>query len=136
MAKDKSKAMFECRYGNVNIGDKTASVGVTINRANLTVTQADKTFCMKRLKCKLLARSNGAQAAQESLPGVDDDYVLKGVADVGGFRAGGKEISMTFTFALNSIKVEELSHLAKREGKVTIEATEDLDEKETPKEGS
>lgn len=137
MAKNKAKdtvLKYPVTYSNVSIGDETARVGVSINRANLTPGQADKTVCAKRLTIGLLARTAG-QAGQESLPGLEADHELEGVADVMGFGVTAKKISFGLTFKLGSIDVSVFAKFAKREGFLTIFGMEEIPDDEGNEEG-
>ncbi len=137
MAKKKVEAVLKVpvAFSNVNIGDETARVGISIGRGHLTVSQADKHLCGKRLTGTILARSNGATAEQGSLPGLDDDTEIRGIFDVKGFSASLKKISTGLTFALASVDIEKLSHFAKREGQLSVENIEALPEGEDDEEG-
>lgn len=119
-----------CSYANVNIGDKTARLGISTSRGNLTVSQADKQLCGKRLTGKLLARRGGGGSDQQSLPGAEDDIEIQAVFDVKGFGVTGKNISFGATFALASIDVETLAHFAKTSGIVYILEAADIPEGE------
>src|SRR5207244_2747231 len=94
---------------------------VSVSRANYTVAKADKQLCERRLTVELVARSNGAHADQNPLPGMEDsDTVVQGVCDVKGFSAGGKHISFGATFVISAIDLEALTHFPKREGIVRV----------------
>lgn len=118
-------------FGNVNVGDKTARVGVTVPRTSLSVSSADKNLCGKRLTVHLLARAGDGQAGQESIPGLEGaDLELSGVADVKGFGVGPKTISAGLTFSIESIDVPTLARMAKRDGVVTVVGIQDIPEGE------
>lgn len=113
-------------YGVVSFGDKTARIGLTVHRGNLTVTQADKLLVGRRLTCTILARSTG-HAGQESLPGFEEaDPVISGIADVKGIGVGPKNISFGLTFALDGLDNATLSHFSKREGVFTVTEIADI----------
>lgn len=135
-SKKKSESVLELpvSFGNVNIGDETARVGISISRANLTVSQADKNLCEKRLAGRIIARSNGASANQDSLPGLDDDAEIEGLFDVKGFSATGKQISTGLTFLLSTIDVQTLARFAKREGQLVVNGIEELPKDESGEE--
>lgn len=110
-------------YSNVSIGEKTCRVGIHISRGNLTLAQADKFFCDKRLVGRILARRSGS-ASQESLPSMEDeDYELPGAFDVKGYSVSAKAFSCGLTFMKESIDVETLANFAKREGVFTVTET-------------
>src|SRR5579863_4617574 len=104
MAK-KEEAVLELpvTFGGLSVGDKTCRIGMSVSRANYSVTKADRQLCERRLTVELIARSNGATAGQESLPGMDNDRTVSGVCDVKGFSASGKAISFGATFVLNDV---------------------------------
>lgn len=135
MAKQKSEAVLELpvTFGGLSVGEKTCRIGMSISRANYSVTKADKQLVGKRMTVQLLARSNGANADQDSLPGMDNDRVVEAVGDCKGFSAGGSAISFGLTFMLASVDVEVLSHFPKRDGRLTVtdvEAIPDGEESE------
>lgn len=133
MAKKKEAVLeLPVSYSNVNIGDKTARVGVKVHRANLRPTQADTQLCGKRLTGRLLARAAGAQAEQQSLPGADQDVQLEGTFDVMGFTVTPKTIGFGCTFSLESIDIEKMAHFAKREGMLYIDTVAEIPEEERP----
>jgi hypothetical protein len=112
-------------YGNVNIGDESARLGCVAHRGNLTVAQADKNLCGKRLRVKIVGRAASAQAEQGSIPGIEADVELEATADVKSIGVSTKTISFGLTFALESVDVPTLAHFAKRDGVVTVfEATD------------
>ena len=122
MAKAKEEPQLELpvTFGGLSVGDKTCRIGMSVSRANFTVAKADKHLCERRLTVELIARSKGASAGQESLPGCDNDRSVSGVCDVKGFSASGKAISFGATFVLSGVDVEELSHYPKRDGRLVV----------------
>jgi hypothetical protein len=129
MAKKKELLLdIPVAFGNVSIGDLTARLGVTIDRGSLTVSKADKDLCCRRLTGKIIARPNGVKGDQDPLPGVGDDFELKGIFDVKGFSTTGKKIGVGLTFSLDGIDVSNLAHFAKREGMLQVDGIEDLPE--------
>lgn len=133
MAKKKSGAAVQqgldiaVTWGNVTVGDKTVNMRATANRGNLTVGTADKTLCGKRLKVSVLARSNGGPD-QESLPNMDADIVVDGIADVKNYTVGPKYIAFGLTFVIASIDLQSLTQFAKRDGCCTVMGVEELPE--------
>jgi hypothetical protein len=126
---------YPVAYGNVNIGDKTARLGVSISRANLTVNQADKLFCERRVKLRIIARPAHAAAEQPTLPGMPEvDFEISATADTKGYSADGKKIGFGLTFVLSGLDIPTLSHFAKREGMLYIEGISDLPAEEEGKE--
>lgn len=112
-------------YGNLNVGDVTCRLALSVRRSQIAIATADRILCGKRLTGTILARAAGG-AGQESLPGLDDDRTLSGVFDVKGFGVTKKAVTFGLTFAIESIDVSEIAHFAKREGLLTVEHVEDL----------
>jgi hypothetical protein len=119
-------------YGNVSIGDKTARVGIVIDRSQITVTRADKSMVGKRLIGRILANPpEERNPDQGRLDGMDAEIVtLAGAFDVKALGVTAKTISCGLTFALASIEVDQLAHFAKRIGRLVVDAVEALDEDE------
>lgn len=131
MAKIKTAVALEIPvfYGNVNIGDATARLGVSIDRRRMSLAQADKFLCGRRLTGTILARSSGG-AEQQSLPGADDDTTIEGTFDAKSFSVKRKSILAGLTFSLADISVSDLGRFAQREGVLTIAEFADLPDKE------
>ena len=119
-------------FGNLSVGDKTARIGITVDRQNLKVLEADKHLCERRLTCKLVARPKGENPDQGRMPGFekDNDEAIDGVADVKGFSVSADHISFGLTFAIASIDIMALTHFAKRSGQFMVEGAEDIPEDE------
>jgi hypothetical protein len=116
------------KYSNVNIGDKTGRIGLSVHRGNMTVAEADRTLCDKRLHVRLLARPEGSQAEQEGLPGLEADVELEAVCDVKGYGVTSRSISFGLTFMLKSIDLTLVPQFAKHEGMLTILAAGEIPE--------
>jgi hypothetical protein len=116
-------------FGNVNVGDTTARLGCSSGRGTggLTITQADRNLCGKRLKAKILARTSGG-SDQGSLPGAEADPEIEAVFDVKSFNVSGKHIGFGLTVQINSINISTLTHFAKREGRLAISEIADIPE--------
>lgn len=119
-----------CKFKNINFGDKIVSIGFSVSRGNLTVGQADKLLTCKRLTVKLFASTVGSAEGQSTMF-KDGDLDIEGVADCGGFTAGGKAISGSLAFLINSIDGPMLSKFAKRDGQIIVTKVEDTDGEES-----
>lgn len=49
-------------FGSVSIGDQAASIGITIDRHNLTVSRADELLCGRRLTGKIESKPKDEDA--------------------------------------------------------------------------
>lgn len=103
-------------FGNISIGDKTARVGVTVMREQLSLSQADRNLCERRLNGKIISRPAGDNPDQASLPGMAFETTLEGVFDVKGFSVSKEALGFGLTFAIAEIDVSNLAHFAKRGG--------------------
>ena len=134
MAKKTGKVLtLEVSFASVNIGDKIASIGVTIDRDQLTAKQADDNLVGRRLTGRALARAADTQAKQESLPGLEEDVHIDGAFDVNGVSLRPKSMSFKISFSIKDIDVNQLIHFAKREGKLMIDDVEVITELEKPR---
>lgn len=117
-------------FGNVSIGDKTARIGVTVDRSNITVKKADDSICEKRLTGQIIAKPNGEAPDQGRLQGMErlGDSELDATFDVKGFSVTKDALSFGLTFLLGSVDVAELASFAKREGRLIIEDAEEIPE--------
>ncbi len=142
------KLNLPCSFGTVSAGKKTSRVGITVQRGDMPLGAADKTLCERRLTLCIKASGNGDQVGQARLPGMEDDLVLEGSADVKGFSVHADTLSFGLTFNRQSLREsvanggDRLDDFASREGSIHIIGTEALpedddteDETEPPEEG-
>ena len=122
MAKDDKKTAvvkFPCAFGNVNIGDHTARIGVRVARGFLNINAADECLPGHRLDVVAKLNKEGEDPKQQTL--LDDiKWSVKGSADVKQFAVTADNISFGLTFSIADIKVEELSKFAKGTGEIQI----------------
>lgn len=122
----KAKAAFlelPVSFGGVSIGDRTARLGVSLDRnvVTLDVMKADQSLCGCRLTGKIVARSGEVAGEQDPLPGLDaGDTVLDATFDVKQLSITPASISFGLTFAIKGLDVGELAHFAKRSGKLIV----------------
>ncbi len=132
MAKKKTESAnlldLTVAFGNISVGDKTARVGVEIDRGDLSVSAADKNLCEKRLTGTIIAKPPGVKGDQGAFPGMEDDTEMTGIFDVKGVAFSSDQIRIGLTFALASIHVETLAKFAKRAGRLVVQAVDDIPE--------
>jgi hypothetical protein len=108
-------------FGNLSVGDKTASIGVTVDRKKLRIGQADNHFCGNRLDGEILLLRDGEAPDQGHLDGFDKhERQLSGSFDVKGFRVSEKLIAFQLVWPLKDLDIEELCHFAKRSGELRV----------------
>jgi hypothetical protein len=113
-------------FNNANIGDKTASIGIAIDRTSFSIMQANEMLCGHRINGTIVGRPVGNDADQPNLPTMSDDIVLATTFDVKSFRVAPRIISCSLVVNLASIKVESLAQFAKRNGKFIIHSVGSL----------
>lgn len=116
-------------FSNVSIGDKTCRVGVTVSRVSLTVSQADKNLCGRRLTGKLVPLANGDAPGQTYMDGTGPAE-LAGIFDVKGFSATTKHIGFGLTFMLEGLDLTTIAGLAKRDGSLIVNDIQEIPEED------
>jgi hypothetical protein len=121
VAKAKVQAMRELgvSFGSVAVQKESIGVRLKASRGVLTVGAADQLLCGKRLQVSLLARASGGPG-QASLPGLDDDTKVEGLADVKSYGVSPRFISFTLSFVLDADLREKLTKLAGLEGMLAV----------------
>lgn len=121
MATATAQLDLPCSYGNVSVGDKTTSIGVSIDRKAISIAKADKNFCGRRLTGKLIGMPPDEEPGQGHLEGMDPSIDLDGIFDVKRFSVSQKQISVNLVFLLEEdFEIEKLCHFAKRGGRLQI----------------
>lgn len=113
-------------YGNVNVGDKSASIRITFSRAAMTAAQADKALVGKRIRGRIevLPNSQGEHADQARL--FDDAVSLPATFDIDSISLKPKSFGATLNMKLGNIDVSTLAKFAKRGGHFIAEDFTDL----------
>lgn len=123
-------------FGNVSIGDKTARIGITVDRSSLSVSQADKNLCEKRLSGRIVSKPAGDAPDQASFPGMEFTTALEGVFDVKGFSVSKDSLGFGLTFAIASVDVSSLAHFAKRAGNLVVADVSAIPERDANGDGA
>jgi hypothetical protein len=135
--KDDPKPMIEIgvEYGNISIGEKTASVGVSFSRGQISLTKAAENFCERRLTGCIIAKPAGWNSDDQALPGMEEDVELHGVFDVASIRFTSKAFAVKLSFRLNEIDVSTIAEFAKRSGRLSVFEVADLPDGDEEGEG-
>lgn len=121
-----------CTWGNVNIGDETVRLGVRVSRDSLSVTQADKNLCGKRIVAKAVARAGDGQPGQASLPGTEgSDAEVEAAFDVKSIGVSIKNIAFGITAKIASVGLAQLCQFSKRGGMLHIESVAAIPDEES-----
>ena len=140
MSKIPSKTMMDLpvSFGSVSFGRKTVRIGITVDRNELKLPVADKTFCDRRLTTEIFAAAAGDQVGQGRLEGMDESLELTGVADVKSFGVHATTFTFGLTFNTKELRRSKvsLSDFAAREGRLMIQSIDEIPEAEKGEEGS
>ena len=129
-AKRAPKNEFGVDFGNVSVGDETASITFKTPRPGMTLPQADKTFCGRRLKV-LLSKAPPRDDQGQLFETDDTPEPLEVIADVKRFGVSRKTIGATLNFSLGGppkLDLERLVKFAKCTGSVRIVENIDIPE--------
>ena len=129
MAKKAALLDLPVSFGDVGIGERTARVGVSVSREELSLSGADKQVCGRRLIGKIVAKDNGAHGDQGNLSGFEDAEVM-GAFDVKRIGVTPKDLSFNLAFNIEDIDVGILGKFAQRNGRLIVGSVEKIPAKE------
>ncbi len=115
-------------FGNVNIGEDTVRLGITIMRKEISVAQADKHLCGKRLIGQIVAQAGEHNADQPEM--FEAGETIEATFDVKSFNVKRKSISCGLTFAIASVDIIALAYFAKRGGKLIVDEIAEIPKEE------
>lgn len=115
-------------FGGASFGDKTARLGVTLNRDKVEIDRADELFCDRRLTGTIVLGHTEDDPTQLDL--IEVAHKVEGVFDVKGFRVTTDEIGIGLTFSRNDVDSGELTLFAKKSGRLIVTAAEEIPEPE------
>lgn len=107
------------KFKNVNIGDTTGSVGISVDRQHLSIEKAEEVLCGHRLVGRAVRLQDGEHQDQQRFDA--PHHQIAGAFDVKKFSVSPKTIDATLAFALNDIEISELGFLAKQSGRVLVD---------------
>lgn len=107
------------KFGNVGMGDATATVRVTVNREVLNPIAADEMLCGKRLRV-LMVLGAGVDPAQRDFWD-DVRYRVSATVDVKSYGVDPKNVKFGLTFNLTEVEDQPIAKFAKKEGCLVVE---------------
>lgn len=118
------------KFGNVNLGDSTARLGIEIARGDMEVDQALKLFCGSRcnVRIQMVGLSDGDGQEQLPMEGIELP-TLDTVADIKSFGVKPKSITTGLTISLSEVKPEQLAPFAQQKGTLVVERVSAIPEK-------
>jgi hypothetical protein len=120
---------LEVSFGSVGFS-KSARIGVSMERSKsngaLSVAQAEKLFCGRRLKAKIVAVPRGENVDQGKLDGFDEKIEMTSLFDVKSISVKPDSIGMTLNCALKGLDRELFANFCSRSGKLVVKASEDI----------
>ena len=132
MAKAKKKSGKEIdvpvKFAKVSVGVGAVSIGITIDRSRMSLAQADRVLCGRRLTGKIEVLHEDEDADQTHLlDDMDVLHLVESVFDVKSFRANRKTIGATLSFSIGSSDVKEICEFAERSGRLSVDLIQAVD---------
>ena len=125
MAKKKAAILeIPVQFGSVGFGKKTARVSASVERNEMNLGDADAQLCDRRVTAQIHAASNGDQAGQGRLPGMEDEIDINIIADVKSLKVDSGAIGFGMTVNIKGLERSTFSNLASRTGTIRITASE------------
>lgn len=121
-------------FGGVSFGDKTARLGVTIDREKIPLDRADELFCDRRLTGTIILGHTEDDPTQKDLI-ADAAHKVAGTFDVKGFSCKPSTIGIGLTFGRLEVDPGELSLFAKKSGRLVVTSSEEIPEPEAKASG-
>lgn len=138
MAKRKNQQAWELNigvdFGGVSFGDKTARLGVTIDREKIPLDRADELFCDRRLTGTVILGHTEDDPTQRDLI-EDAAHKVAGTFDVKGFSCKPSTLSIGLTFGRLEVDPGELSLFAKKSGRLIVTASAEIPDERQPPSG-
>lgn len=120
------QADIPCEFGNVSIGQATASIGVSIDPAAISVDRVHALFNGKRATVRLVQVPAGEQPGQRRMDGMEAPE-LTAVTDIRGYRMSPKVISARLAFTIEGLDLSMLaSHFSKRSGRLLVISLQEI----------
>lgn len=117
-------------YGSISVGDEVASLGLSVERKNLSLSKADAHLVCKRLTCTITAAAGNDNPDQQTMPGMEDaEATVTAVFDVKGFSVGRKYIRFHLAAPKTAVDLASLTDYPKRAGRFTLLSVETIPEK-------
>lgn len=122
----KAAEVIRVKFGNVNIGDETARIGITIPRDKLADEKAINLLVARRLLGTIVVAEGDVDPRQKNFL-QDATASVEGAFDTRALRIGLKEFGSGLTFSLTNIDANELSQFAKKSGFLWIDDAQELE---------
>lgn len=131
MAKRRPRSVLDIPvdFGSVSIQAKSVRVPVKIQRADMSLDQADQILCGHRLTGKIVARPKGDHQDQGTLNGFEP-VELPGVFEVGSFGVHSDYFSASLNFNKEDVSLDELGEFAVKPGRLIVQEVGELEDGE------
>lgn len=128
MARKTAAAVLDLpvNWGNVNVGDETVKLSVSVDRKNLSLTKADAHLCSKRLVADISFAAGNDNPDQPSA--FEAGETISAAFDTHSFGVKTKTITFGLTAKKNSVHLEKLGLFAKRAGRIVVTDFGDIPE--------
>ncbi len=107
-------------FGNLSVGDQNARLGIVVDRARMTLSDAECYLCGARCEVKLWVDAMAKEDApdQHVMEFSEAQHKIEAVVDIKRFSVGPKNIGAGLTFVVGNMNVNELASFAKKAGRL------------------
>lgn len=115
---------FDCTFKSVSIAKEKASVGLTIQRNDIDVSQADSVFCGAQLTVLIEADPNARKGEPEGQQTICETTIaFEGIASCAGFSVRSEHINLSLQFQKSEVDLRQLGRFAALKGVVCCTRT-------------
>jgi hypothetical protein len=123
-----------CEFGNVSIGDQTASIPVKVDSVRFHPDEAERILVGRRVNATI-ALEEHSERDQRRLPEMEPPRI-ETVCDIKSYRRTVNDWNFKLTFALKEVDAGILSQFAHRTGRCELEVLGDADSDDDDGQGS
>jgi hypothetical protein len=117
--------MLPVSFAGVSFGRETASIGVSVDRSELDIDDADATFCGKRIS-GTLHRNRDAKGQKRLADNGEQE--ISATFDVKRFSVSPKKVGFKLQFNISDLEDQNLEMFAMTEGRLEISKVNELPE--------
>ncbi len=109
-----------CEFGNVSIGDQTASIPVKVDADRFKPDEAHNFLCGRRVEALIVLEDN-SDRDQGTLFDEDDPPRVDTICDIKSYRGSVNDWAFKLTFQLQEISIAALGQFAHRSGRCELQ---------------
>lgn len=111
---------MQCRFGNLGIGTRGATISVTVDRTAIDVLQLEPVVVGGRLDVRLRYDCNGQKDAPAQQKFVNTANELRGIADCPSLIIKPGKLGFRLSFAIGNVDIEQLTAAVQMVGEIGI----------------